>query len=252
MHAVLLAMGAPNPQPVKPAWRAAIEFLSKAGEQSYRQFVYETPGFLDYWQQGTPINELANLPISSRPAKRSAQGGFETVRAIPWVFSWMQSRAIIPSWYGVGYALATYCADKPDNLDTLRQMYKEWPFFNALIENVQFDLAKADMGIAALYAALVSDADLREKIFGGMKSEYLLACRLVCDVIGQPALLDNSPVMKRSIERRNPYVDPLNFIQVELLKRLRTLDPESPEYKPLMRAALATINGIAGGLKTTG
>jgi phosphoenolpyruvate carboxylase len=252
MHAVLLAMGTPHARPAKPEWREVMEFLSKAGETSYRTFVYETPGFLDYWQQGTPINELANLPISSRPAKRSKQGGFESIRAIPWMFSWMQSRAIIPSWFGVGYALAAYCAEQPTGRDTLRQMYKEWPFFNALIENVQLDLAKADMGIAELYAALVQDGEVREKIFSTMKSEYLLASRMVCDVIGQAELLNNAPVMKRSIERRNPYVDPLNFIQVELLKRLRKTNTELSGDKPLMRATLATINGIAAGLKTTG
>ncbi len=255
-HAVLLALGSPHPpaeaQAVPPDWRAAMELLSAAGERSYRTFVYETPGFLEYWQQGTPINELANLPISSRPAKRAKQGGFESIRAIPWVFSWMQSRAIVPSWFGVGYALATFCAEQPGGLDTLRQMYHDWPFFNALIENVQLDLAKADMGIAELYAGLVSNAELRAALFETMKAEYLLAGRMVCDVIGQPELLDNAPVMKRSIERRNPYVDPLNFIQVELLKRLRRLPPEAPEYKPLLRATLATINGIAAGLKTTG
>lgn len=256
MHAALLAMGAPQESrvgtAVKHEWRAAMDALSEAGRLAYRSLVYETPGFLDYWQQATPINELANLPISSRPAKRAQQGGFESIRAIPWVFSWMQSRAIIPSWYGVGYALAAYCAGQPDGLERLRAMYREWPFFNALIENVQLDLAKADMGIAALYAELVSDAATREKIFGEMKAEYLQACRMVCQVIGQPELLDNAPVIKRSIERRNPYVDPLNFIQVELLKRLRALDPDAPEYKPLLRATLATINGIAAGLKTTG
>ncbi|MBI5670927.1 MAG: phosphoenolpyruvate carboxylase [Chloroflexi bacterium] len=258
MHAVLLAMGTPHAahnttvQPVKPDWRAAMERLSKAGEQSYRAFVYETPGFMDYWQQGTPINELANLPISSRPARRSKQGGFTSVRAIPWVFSWMQSRAIIPSWFGVGTALATYTAEVPNGLETLREMYQGWPFFNALIENVQLDLAKADMGIAELYAALVQDATLRDTIFSALKAEYLLAGQMVCQVINQPALLDNSPVMKRSIERRNPYVDPLNFIQVELLKRLRKLDPEAADYPALLRETLATINGIAAGLKTTG
>ena len=252
MHAVLLALGAPAEQTVPPDWRGAMDALARAGERAYRSFVYETPGFLDYWQQATPINELANLPISSRPAKRTQGGGFESVRAIPWVFSWMQSRAIIPSWFGVGYALASFCADRPDGLALLQTMYRQWSFFHALMENVQLDLAKADMGIAELYAGLVTDAALRETIFGQMKAEYLRSAHMVCQVIGQPALLSNAPVMQRSIERRNPYVDPLNFIQVELLRRLRLLDPESPEYRPYLRAALATINGIAAGMKTTG
>jgi phosphoenolpyruvate carboxylase len=252
MNAVLLAMGREGAAEVRPEWREAMEFLAESGRRAYRSFVYETDGFFDYWQQATPINELANLPISSRPAKRKAAGGFADIRAIPWVFSWMQSRAIIPSWYGVGYAFAEFCAKYPDGLKRLQEMYKQWIFFTSLVDNTQLDLAKADMGIAELYASLVTDANVRERIFGQMKSEYLNACNMVCQVIGQPNLLSKSPVMQRSIERRNPYVDPLNFIQVELLRELRKLDPESPEAKPIMRAVLATINGVSAGMKVTG
>lgn len=252
LNAVLLVRGAPPAEAVRPEWRQAMDYLAEAGRTAYRKFVYETPGFADYWQQATPINELANLPISSRPAKRKPGGSFQDVRAIPWVFSWMQSRAIIPSWYGVGYALAIFCAEKPDHLSLLRQMYREWTFFRALMENVQLDLAKADMGIAELYASLVSDESLRESIFSEMKQAYLRSCQMVCEVIEQPSLLHQSPVMQRSIERRNPYVDPLNFIQVDLLKQLRQLQPNDTEYKAILRAALNTINGISAGMKTTG
>jgi phosphoenolpyruvate carboxylase len=252
MHACLLALGKPSASAVRPEWRDTMHILAESGRKAYRAFVYETPGFIDYWQQATPINELASLPISSRPAKRKTAGGFADVRAIPWVFSWMQSRAIIPSWYGVGYAIASFCADQPDGLNRLRAMYHDWPFFNALIENAQLDLAKADMGIAELYAALVSDTALRDRIYSEMKNEYLRASQMVCQIIDQPNLLSKSPVMQRSIERRNPYVDPLNFIQVELLRELRHLDPDSPEYKPVQRAVLSAVNGIAAGMKTTG
>ncbi|MDZ4771086.1 MAG: phosphoenolpyruvate carboxylase, partial [Chloroflexota bacterium] len=155
INAAIAAIGAPPPPPIDPAWRDAMLTLSQTSERAYRDFVYETPGFLDYWQQATPINELARLPIGSRPAKRSA-GGFGSIRAIPWIFSWMQSRAIIPSWFGVGTSLEAFCA-VPERLDLLRTMYEQWTFFQAIVDNLELDLTKADMGIARLYANLVKD-----------------------------------------------------------------------------------------------
>ncbi len=252
INAVLLVTGLPAAHNVKPEWRTVMDFLADEGRKAFRKFVYETEGFLQYWHQATPINELANLPISSRPAKRKSGSSFSDVRAIPWVFSWMQSRAIIPSWYSVGTALKRYCDEHADGLATLRTMYAEWPFFKALMENAQLDLAKADMGIAELYASLVSDPKLRETIFSEMKREYDLACEMVCNVFDEPSLLQKSPVMQRSIERRNPYVDPLNFIQVDLLQQLRVLNPDAPSYNEVMRNVLATVNGISAGMKVTG
>ncbi|MBZ0293939.1 MAG: phosphoenolpyruvate carboxylase, partial [Anaerolineae bacterium] len=252
MHASLIALGAPVEINVKPAWSEAMNTLSEGGRVVYRKLVYETAGFLDYWQQATPINELARLPISSRPAKRSKKGGFDSIRAIPWVFSWMQSRAIIPSWYGVGSAMEQYINVNPDGLALLREMYERWPFFNNLIDNVQLDVAKADIGIATLYAALVADEALRDQIFGAIRAEHERTCHWICAILEQDELLDNTPVIKRSIERRNPYIDPLNFIQVELLRELRELEPETPHYEAILDAVLATVNGIAAGMKTTG
>jgi len=249
MHAALLSLGGMGSPEAHPGWVAAMTKLSETGANVYRTFVYETPGFLDYWQQATPINELARLPIGSRPAKRS-KGGFESVRAIPWMFSWMQSRAIIPSWYGVGTALAEF-ADA-NGLGLLRTMYRDWPFFRVLMDNTELDLAKADLGIAALYADLVSDAALRTQIFSQMQAEHERACRLLCQITDQAELLELSPVLKRSIDRRNPYVDPLNFIQVALLLRLRAATPGTDEYEAVMTVVLSTINGIAAGMKTTG
>lgn len=256
LHAVLMATGAPVITDVQPEWRAAMETLAQAGRNAYRAFVYDLPGFLDYWQQATPIRELALMPIGSRPAKRGA-GGFSQVRAIPWVFSWMQSRAIIPSWYGVGHALQTYCA--PDGasdqarIDILRTMYADWPFFRAITDNLQLDLAKADMGIAALYASLVEDDALRDTIFSEIRADHARATHWLCTYTGQQALLDHTPVIQRSIERRNPYVDPLNFIQVGLLRQLRHADAErDPQYDAILRAVMMTVNGIAAGMKTTG
>ncbi len=250
INAGLTALGAPAQVEIQPEWRAAMDTISKVGEETYREFVYETPGFLDYWNQGTPINELARLPIGSRPAKRS-KGGFESIRAIPWMFSWMQSRAIIPSWYGVGTGLASY-ADQADGLKTLQQMYHEWPFFKALVENVELDIAKADMGIAGLYAMLVTDEATRDQIFWKMETEHEHARKYICRIMEQDDLLDHIPFMQLSIERRNPYVDPLNYIQVTLLRRLRELSPGDSNADELLDAVLASINGIAAGMKTTG
>ena len=150
----------------------AMRQLAETSHRAYRAFVYETPGFLDYWHQATPIHELSQLPISSRPARRASTGGFESMRAIPWIFSWMQSRAIIPSWFGVGTAFNTFCQTHADGLSLLREMYRAWPFFNAVLENLQLDVAKADMGIAALYAALVGEATIRATIFESIRAEH--------------------------------------------------------------------------------
>ncbi len=252
LSAVLMAVGTPANGKVEDSWLAAMEFLSETSRAAFRKFVYETPGFLDYWRQATPMRELASLPISSRPTKRSEAGGFDDIRAIPWIFSWMQSRAIVPSWYGVGHALKTFCDEKPAGLATLRQMYTDWLFFSTVVENVQLDLAKADMGIAALYAELVTDTTLRENIFHEIKTEHARATAMICTVLDQAEILSNSPIIKHSIERRNPYVDPLNFIQVVSMRELRQLDANHANFEPIRRAVLDTINGIAAGMKTTG
>jgi len=252
MHAGLIAMGAPLETEILPQWPAAMSQMSQSGQKAYRSLVYETPGFIEYWQHATPINELARLPISSRPAKRGKAGGFESIRAIPWVFSWMQSRAIIPSWYGTGSAFETFSQQKDSNLELLQEMVVRWPFFNTVIQNLQLDVAKADMGIAALYASLVDDQVIRDEFFSRIKAEHERTCRMIALILKQNEVLDDVPVIKRSIERRNPYVDPLNFIQVTLLRELRGQEPESPDYERILDAVLATVNGIAAGMKTTG
>jgi phosphoenolpyruvate carboxylase len=251
LNAVLLALGATPGHDITPVWREAMEYIAASGYAAYRQLVYDTPGFLEYWQQATPIDELSSLSISSRPARRRA-GGFAGLRAIPWIFSWTQSRALLPSWYGVGYAFEAFCQQAPEHLDVLRSMYRDWLFFHTLIENVQLDLAKADMGIAELYAALVSDDRLRTAIFPSIQAEHSRACQMLSQITEQKTLLDNAPVMQRSIERRNPYVDPLNFIQVDLLRLLRQTPPDTPEYERVLTLVQATINGIAAGMKNTG
>lgn len=251
MHAVLVALGAPPRTNDNLTWLTTMNRLAELGKQAYRTLVYETPGFATYWQQATPINELAQMPIGSRPAKRQ-KGGFDEVRAIPWVFSWMQNRVILPSWYGVGYAFSTFCENTFDGLEQLQAMYIEWPFFTALIQNMQLDLAKADMGIARIHATLVEDTPVRDHIFKRIQTDYEQACEYVNLIEGQGTLLEKRPVMKRSIDRRNPYVDPLNFIQVALLQELRQTSSDTNHYQQLLEAILSTINGIAAGMKTTG
>jgi phosphoenolpyruvate carboxylase len=250
LHAVLVAVGAPSNRHVKAAWRALLHRLAQDSKQTFQDLVYRTEGFLRYWQEATPIHELGLLPISSRPPKRTAGGSFDDVRAIPWVFSWMQSRAIIPSWYGVGSALdAALCAG---DLPLLRQMYRDWPFFCTLLDNLQLDLAKADMGIAEHYASLVSERVLGAAIFGRIRDEHSRAVACVCQILEVDDILADSPVIKRSIERRNPYVDPLNFVQVTGLRRLRSMEKSHPDYEATLNVVLNTINAIAAGMKTTG
>jgi phosphoenolpyruvate carboxylase len=236
----------------RPEWRAAMDELAAVSYQAYRQLVFETPSLLTYWSLATPLNEISRMRIGSRPARRSAQATFDSLRAIPWVFSWMQCRHVLPGWYGVGQALSAY-GDTPERRQLLQQMYQEWPFFQVVIDNAQLSLAKADMGIGRLYADLVEDEEVREEIFGTIAAAFELSCQWLKRITGQQELLENDPVLQRSVRQRNPYVDPLNFIQVSLLRRLRALpNPDGPEGQELMRAIFLTIDGIASGLKNTG
>jgi phosphoenolpyruvate carboxylase len=232
-----------------PAWFAIMDQLAESARRHYRNLVYETPEFLSYFEQATCIREIAELKIGSRPARRSAARNIEDLRAIPWVFSWMQSRHTLPGWYGLGSAVTEYLAANPEGLTMLSDMYARWPFWRTLIDNAQMILAKADMVIARLYADLVSDQDVGGKIYGRIASEYRSTVEAVCRITGQASLLERSAVLGTSIERRNPYVDPLSFIQLVLLARLRQGDEPRDE---IIKAVLESINGVASGLKNTG
>jgi phosphoenolpyruvate carboxylase len=254
VNAVLLA-SAPGferkfvPQPV---WRETMDELAAAAHRAYRHFIYESPATLEYWQQATPIREIGQLRIGSRPARRQSPDPLAGLRAIPWGFSWMQSRHGLPGWFGLGEALQQY-ATSPDRLQRLQSMYAGWPFFRALIDNAQMALGKADMGIARLYAGLVNDERVRDEVFDHIQSAYQRTCHWVLQVTGQLEILGQASTLRRSIERRNPYVDPLNFIQVDLLRRLRALpNPEGSEARTILETIFLTINGIAAGLKNTG
>jgi phosphoenolpyruvate carboxylase len=237
------------PQPTAERLRVFEELLERMATRSqevYRDLVYGHPGFDCFFEQATPIQEIARLRLGSRPARRGGSQRIQELRAIPWVFSWTQSRIILPAWYGLGSALAQ--AREEAGLPALQEMERDWPFFAALLSNAEMGLAKADLTIGERYADLVEDETLREPIWARIRTEYERTRELVLAITGQARLLDRSPVLQRSIERRNPYVDPLSFIQVTLLRRLRT-DGASEE---LVRPMLLTINGIAGGLRNTG
>ena len=256
VHATLMASvgsrhgGTTHPQ---DDWRKAMTELAAVSYKTYRQLIYETPELLDYWDAATPISEISQMRIGSRPSRRTAKATFESLRAIPWGFSWMQSRHVLPGWYGVGEALEAYGSQSPEHVHCLQTMYRQWPFFQVVIDNAQVSLAKADMGIARLYANLVEDEAVRTKIFGEIESSFARTVAWILRVTGQRELLDNDPVLQRSVRQRNPYVDPLNFVQVALLRRLRFLpEKDSPKAQQLLHAIFLTINGIASGLQNTG
>jgi len=247
--AVLVSTVGALPQP-RPERLAAFEetmgLLASRSTEEYRDLVYGDAEFVGFFLGATPITEIARLQLGSRPARRVASTRIEDLRAIPWVFSWTQARILLPGWYGLGTALAA--GRDAVGLDLLQEMDRDWPFFHALISNAELALAKADLAIAERYVALVESPELRDRIWQRIEREYDLTRDLLLAVTKQQRLLDRDPVLQRSIERRNPYVDPLSFIQVELLRRFRS-DPDSA---PLLRAVLLTVNGIAGGLKNTG
>jgi phosphoenolpyruvate carboxylase len=220
----------------------------------YRKHIAENPEVLEYFEQATPVNELEHVRIGSRPASRAANRHLDpkldlnNLRAIPWVFGWMQSRHAVPAWFGVGYAIDRFARRSPANAELLREMMRRFPLFASLIRSVEIAMAKADFGIARLYADLVTDAALRERVFETLHQEFERTTRLILAVTGQQELLENNPVLLRSVRLRNPYVDPLSLIQVDLLRRKRTgiADPA------LDYAIGATMNGIAAGLHNTG
>jgi phosphoenolpyruvate carboxylase len=233
---------------ILPAWEAALDRLSATSYAFYRQHIVDNPETFTYFEQATPVAELEHARIGSRPAKRSGKKSMADLRAIPWVFGWMQSRQLVPAYFGVGHALDLFVQENPDGLAQLQTMAGDFPLFLDIIRNVEMALAKADFGIARLYASLVEDESLRNRVFTTLEAEFNLTHRMILEITGQKSLLQTNPVLERSIRLRNPYVDPMSLIQVELIRRKRAGD-NSPE---LNRAISATINGISAGLRNTG
>lgn len=246
--AVLLASAPIDPVAIPADWRAAMDRLSQAAWRAYRSLVYDTPEFLGYWRVATPIDEISRLRIGSRPTTRRGSAlKLEYVRAIPWVFSWMQSRFNLPGWYGLGAALSEQSAALNG------EMYEQWPFFRALLDNAEMSLLKADLGIAALYSQLAPDQAVAQPLFDRVRAEYDRTVEAVLRATQHATLMDSDPIIQRSIQLRNPYVDPLNYIQVDMLRRLRALpDQDGAEAEALREVIVMTINGIAAGLRNTG
>jgi len=243
-------------QPTKPATRAFLDAaaeLSEASMDAYRALVYETPGFSDYFFGATPLKELAQLNIGSRPASRKALQKIEDLRAIPWGFSWGQCRLTLPGWLGFGSAVAAFL-DKSDTAERkaalvlLQKMYRQWPFFRTLLSNMDMVLAKSDLALASRYAELVSDARLRKKIFTAIEAEWHRTADALTQITGEKNRLANNPALDRSIRHRFPYIDPLHHLQVELIRRYRA----GLADERVQRGIHISINGIAAGLRNTG
>jgi len=249
LNAVLLSSLGTTTMKVDTTWEWMLDRLSERARKHYRDLVYHTPEFLTYFEQATPIEEISQLKIASRPARRTQARSVDQLRAIPWVFSWMQSRHTLPGWFGLGSAVKEFLDENPQELATFQKMYREWHFWQTLVDNAQMILSKADLTIARLYADLVEDRKISEAIFGRIEEEYQRTIEVICLITGQKELLEQAPVLRGSIQRRNPFVDPLSFIQIVLLKRLRSGQGPADE---LLTGVLESVNGIASGLKNTG
>jgi phosphoenolpyruvate carboxylase len=229
-------------------WEEAIEEMSQEAYRVYRREIADNPDVLEYFEQATPVNELDTARIGSRPSRRTRGRQLEDLRAIPWVFGWMQSRHAVPAWFGVGHALQQFAKSGPGHEQLLRQIARGFPVFAELLRNVELGMAKADLGIARDYSGLVKNAALRKRVFSMLEEEFLRSRRMILRVTGQRELLGRNRVLARSIRLRNPYVDPMSLIQVELLRRKHQGQQSSELEYPLG----ATINGIAAGLHNTG
>jgi phosphoenolpyruvate carboxylase len=221
-----------------------MDALAAAAMSAYRALVYETPGFADYFFAATPISEIADLNIGSRPTARHSARTLAALRAIPWVFSWSQSRAMLPGWYGFGSAVA----ESGVPLEQLAEFAETWPFFAATLANMEMVLFKGDMAIAARYAGLVPDRALADAVFDQIRAEWDRTVEAVLKVTGQTSLLDKNPDLAAIIRARLPYIDPLNHLQIELLRRLRAGD----DSEAVRSGIHLTINGVAAGLRNTG
>ena len=246
LEASLLHPDQPAP---KADYLTAMDELSAGAFLAYRGLVYETPGFVDYFWSSTVITEIATLNIGSRPASRTKTRKIEDLRAIPWVFSWAQSRVMLPGWYGFGSAAKAFVARHPDHgLALLQDMAKEWPFFRTQLSNMDMVLSKSSLAIASRYAELVTDEALRAKIFGRIEQEWSDSIEMLLAITGQTKLLEANPLLDRSIRNRFPYLDPLNHVQVELLKEHRA----NPGDSRVLQGIQLTINGVSAGLRNSG
>jgi phosphoenolpyruvate carboxylase len=227
-------------------FEAVMVLMADRSSHAYRDLVYGDPEFSAFFHAVTPVAEISRMQLGSRPASRTGSTRIEDFRAIPWVFAWTQARVVLPAWYGLGTALQA--AREHAGIDLLKEMDRGWPFFSGLLSNAEMACAKTDLDIARRYTMLWEEEAARERIWGLIEAEFELTHREVLAVTGEPRLLARAPLLQGSIERRKPYVDPLSFIQVELLRRARA----GERGEALVRTSFLAINGIAGGLRNTG
>jgi len=240
-------------KPDRTKYADVMAHLRNTGEREYRKLTEDTEGFLDYFYECTPVDEIGLLNIGSRPSHRKKKDRSKySVRAIAWVFGWAQARQTLPAWYGLGSALEAYCKADKNNLQTLRKLYQEWPFFNALLGNTQMALAKSDMMIAEEYSELAENPQTARQVFEMIRDEHQRTCEWVLKIANIDELLDENPLLKLGLGRRDPYLDPLNHIQLALLKRYRNESLDDAEREIQLDPLLRSINAIAAGMRNTG
>ncbi|MEF2967375.1 phosphoenolpyruvate carboxylase [Paenibacillus sp. M1] len=233
-------------------WDEIVAGISEISLNKYQDLVFREPDFMKFFRESTPLVEVGELNIGSRPSKRKNSDRFEDLRAIPWVFAWTQSRYLFPAWYAAGTGLNAYYQNNEENLRVLQDMYKNSTFFKSLIDTLQFAIIKADLVIAKEYAKMCQDSEAKDRIFGQIEREFHLTKDMISKITGNSEILDDSPAVQESIRLRDPYVDPLSYLQVQLLTELRAAREQGHDDSELLREVLLTINGIAAGLRNTG
>jgi phosphoenolpyruvate carboxylase len=259
LEATLSGLSSDSAREPAPVWRETLAALADASRDAYRDLVYETEGFVDAFYAMTPIEEISGLDLGSRPAKRVDTRAIRNLRAIPWTFSWNQARILLPSWYGAGSGFAAFCEGHPEGreraIGRLRTMYRRWPYFRTVIDNLEQVLAKTDLHVGARYAELAKGVACASDVFLRIEKEFQRTLRAVRDISGERVLLARDPALREAIEQRTPYLDILSYLQVELLDRKhsrRGLSAGSEDSARIERAIQLTISGIAAGLRNTG
>ena len=242
-----------EPPMVEPAFLQAAAEMAQLGEKAYRSLIDETEGLIDYFYEATPVSEIGMMNIGSRPSHRMKQDRSKSsLRAIPWVFGWAQSRHTIPAWYGLGSALEQWIADDESRMKQLQKMYKLWPFFHSFLSNTQMSLFKAEMDIAQAYSTLCENQIQAKDIFDQIRAEYERTKDLVLKIAEIDSLMEETPDIALSLTRRNPYLDPLNYIQIDMIEKFRDQSVSDEESEQWLNPLLRSINAIAAGMRNTG
>ena len=234
----------------RPPAYAVLDEIATLARHAYSELVHDTPGFVEYFKASTPVSEIGSLNIGSRPTSRKPTESIADLRAIPWVLAWSQSRVMLPGWYGTGSAFEQWIAAGPENerVQVLHDLYERWPFFRSVLSNMAQVLAKSDLGLAAHYAELVPDETLRRRVFDKIVDEHQRTIAMHKLITGHDDLLADNPALARSVFNRFPYLEPLNHLQVELLRRYRSGDDD----ELVQRGILLTMNGLASALRNSG